>query len=401
MKFIYQARTKEGELKSGIIEASSKEIALFLLQKLGYYVTYLEEEKLPIYAREIRILSRISSKDILLFFRQFSILLGAQVPIVEALMTLSAQIKNPEFKEIILDIAKEVDAGSSLSKAFSKHSKIFTPLHIAMIKTGEASGRLAQSLTYLADHLEKEYNFKRRLLGIALYPLIVFLLFLGVGGMLMFGVLPTFESILMESEAEIPFITKTLLIFSRFCRKNFFPITLILLPLLVLLLAFSKSEKGKKFFDRLILKIPFFGEIFKQSILAKIGESLATLTSAGLTITESLELVEETMENEVYKEAIFKLKEGIKKGEPISSTSSLYPELFPPLFNQLVLVGEKTGTLPSCFFTLSTFYQGETERSLETFLKILEPSLIIILGILIGGLMASVLIPLYQITTTY
>jgi len=401
MKFIYQARTKEGELKSGIIEASSKEVAFFLLQKLGYYVTYLEEEKIPLYAREVKIFRRISSQDIFLFFRQFALLLNSQVPIVESLMTLSAQIQNPNFKEIIIDVAKEVDAGSPLSKALSKHSQVFTPFHIAMIKTGEASGKLSETLTYLANHLEREYNFKGKLKGAMIYPSMVFILFLAIAGVLAFLILPSFESILVEREVEIPLLTKAILVFSKFVRKNFLVIILVLAPVFAFLFAFYRSEKGKKLFDAIFLKIPFFGQILKQSILSRISESLASLTSGGLTITASLELIEETVDNEVYREAVSRIKKGVKKGESISSTLSLYPELFTPLFNQMVSVGEKTGTLTNCLFIISNFYQTETERSLENFLRILEPLIIIILGVLVGGLMASVLIPLYKVLLTY
>jgi type IV pilus assembly protein PilC len=401
MKFLYQARTKEGDLKSGVIEASSKEVALSLLQNLGYYVTYLEEERPPIYAREIKIFQRISLRDLFTFFRQLSILLSSQVPIVESLVTLSTQTRNLEFKEIILDIAKEVEAGSPLSKALLKYPKVFSSFHVAMVRAGEVSGKLSQSLFHLANHLEREYNVKGKIRGAMIYPILVFIVFLAVLSVMVFSVLPSFEKIFIERGAEIPFPTKVVLSFSRFLREKFLTLVFVLGIFSVLIFYYSRTKEGRKIFDEVSLKIPFFGGISKQSIISRLAGNLSTLTSAGLTITEALELVENIVGNEVYKFVISKMKEGVKKGESISSISSLYPELFPPFFNQLVLVGEKSGTLSNCLLAISDFYQSEVEKSIENSLRILEPLLIIILGGLVGGLMFAVFLPLYRIIGPY
>ena len=397
MKFIYQARTKEGDLKSGIIEASSKEVAISLLQKLGYYVTFLEEEKPSIYTQEVRIFRGFSLRDLFNFFRQFSILLQSQVPIVESLTTLSLQTKNLKLKEIISDIAKEVDAGSSLSKALSKYPKIFPPFQAAMIRAGEAAGKLPHSLSYLADHLEREYNFREKIKRATLYPTLVLVVFLIVFLIMVFLILPQFERVLIEREVEIPFLTKVILSFSKILREKFLLLVLFFGSLLILIFYYFKTEEGKKIFDKLCLKIPFAGEILKFTLISRFTGNLSTLTSAGLSITEALEIAEEIVGNEVYKSAISKIKEGVKRGEPISSASSFYPEIFPPLFTQMTLIGEKTGTLSKCFLTISKFYQSEAERSIESFLTILEPLLIIILAGLVGILMFSVFLPLYRV----
>jgi type IV pilus assembly protein PilC len=401
MKFLYQARTKEGDVKSGTIEASSREVAFSLLQKLGYYVTYLEEEKPPIYAKELKIFQRISLRDLFIFSRQFSIMLNSKVPIVESLMTLSAQMKNPELKEIISEIAEEVEAGSSLSKALLKYPKVFSPFYVAMVKAGEVSGKLSQTLNFLANHLEREYNVRGKIRGAMTYPVLVIVVFFVIFGIMIFSILPSFENILKEREVEVPFITKVILSFSKILREKFFIIALVLGAIIILIFYYLKTEEGKRFFDKISLKIPFFGEISKQSILSRFAQNLSTLTSAGLTLTEALEIVEEIVGNAEYKNAVSKIKEGVKKGETISSITTLYPELFPPLFTQLVLVGEKTGTLSNALSAISNFYQSETEKSIENFLRILEPLLIIVLGVLVGGLMLSVLLPLYRIIGTY
>ena len=165
MKFNYQARTKKGEIQAGVVEASSKEAAILLLQKYGLYITYLEEVKVPFYAWEVKIFKRISSRDIVLFSRQLSIMFSSRVSLVEALVTIASQTKNLEFRERILDLSREVEGGSAFSKALSRHPKIFSSFYISMVKSGETSGKLSESLSYLADHLEREYYLISRIRG--------------------------------------------------------------------------------------------------------------------------------------------------------------------------------------------------------------------------------------------
>jgi type IV pilus assembly protein PilC len=401
MKFLYQVRTKEGNVKSGVIEASSREVAFSLLQKTGYYVTYLEEEKIPIYARELKIFRGIPSREIILFSRQLAVMLNSKIPVVESLSTIASQTKNSQLKEIASDIAEEVEAGSFLSRALFKHREIFSPFYIAMVKAGEASGKLSQCLDYLAKHLEREYRVREKIKGALIYPAMVFFLFIVIFCLMIFFVLPSFEELFKEREMEIPLLTRVVLSFSRFLKENFLPSLFVFLLPFFLAFYYSKTTKGREFFDRILLKVPFFSQISKQLILSRFSENLATLISAGLMITESLEIVADITGNEIYKEAILQIKEGVKKGSSISATSSLYPELFPPFFNQMVLVAEKTGNLASCLISVANFYQAEAERSIENFLRILEPVLIILLGGLVGGLLGTVLLPLYKIMGSY
>jgi len=401
MKFVYQVRTEEGEIRSGTIEASSKEVAFSLLQKLGYYITYLEEEKPPVYAREVKIFQRVSLKDLFIFSRQLSILLNSKVPIVESLKALAGQTRNQDFKEMIGDVAEEVEAGNFLSKALSKYPKVFSQFYLAVVKAGEVSGKLSQSLSYLANHLEREYNLRGKVRGALIYPTFVLIVFLVIAGIMVFSILPSFEKILTERAAEIPFITKAILSFSRVLREKFLIFALIVGTPLVLIFYYSRTKEGKKVFDKIFLKLPFFGEISRNYALSRFAENLSTLTSAGLTINEALEIVEGIVGNEVYRNAVSKIKEGVKKGEKISALSSLYPDLFPPLFSQLISVGEKTGTLSNSLLEIAKFYQKEAEKSIENLLSFLEPFLIVVLGIFVGGLMFSVLIPIYKIIGTY
>jgi len=210
-----------------------------------------------------------------------------------------------------------------------------------MVRAGETSGKLSQSLTFLANHLEREYNLKSKIRGAMIYPALVLVVFLAIFGLMMFSILPSFENILKEREVEVPFITKVILSFSKILREKFLYFALILGASVILIFYYLKTEEGRKLFDKISLKIPFFGEISKLSILSRFAQNLSTLTSAGLTPIEALEIIEEIVGNEEYKNIVSKIKEDLKKGKTISSITALYPELFPPLFTQLILVGRK------------------------------------------------------------
>jgi len=398
MKFNYQARTKKGEFQSGIVEASSRETALTLLQNYGLYVTYLEEiEIVPWYAKRIKIFERISKKDIVFFSRQLSIMFSSQVPLVESLKVLANQTKKINLKEKILKLSDEVEAGTSFSRALSYYPEVFSSFYIAMVKAGEASGKLSQSLNYLADHLEREYHFYSKTKTALIYPFLILFVAIIVLYLMIFFVIPNLTAILKEAGQELPFLTKILIGFIDFFKKQGWILVLGFVILIIFILSYYKTKEGKKFFDKVSLKLPLIGSFLKVVYLSRFAENLSTLISGGLSITRSLEITAEIVGNDVYKEIIFQIRDEVRKGEQISVVLERFPEIFPPVFTQITLVGEKTGTLGTTLMNVVDFYRKETDRAIDNFLKILEPFLIIFLALIVGGLVASVLIPIYQI----
>lgn len=396
MKFNYQARTKEGESQMGIVEASTKEAALTLLQKYGLYVTYLEESRAPLFAKEVKLFQRISLRDIVLFSRQLSIMFGSKVHLVEALRSLASQTANSEFRETIFNLSEEVEGGNSFSKALARHPKVFSPFYIAIVKSGEAAGKMANSLDYLAEHLEREYHLKSKTQGALIYPALVITVAIAVIILMIIVVVPKLEEVIKESEAEVPAVTKMVFGLSAFLTHYAIYIVLAIPVLAYLIYRYRKSEEGKIFFDSFFLKIPIVGPLLKTIYLSQFAENLSTLIAGGLMISQALELTGDIIDNSVYKKAIFSVRDEVRKGVPISSVLALYPEIFSPMFVQMTAVGEKTGGLDTSLMQIATFYQREVERSIDNVLSILEPMLIIILGVVIGGLMLSVLLPLYS-----
>lgn len=398
MKFSYQARTKRGEIQSGIVEASSEEAVLALLQRHGLVVTVLERVgREPFYLRKIRFFERISRKEVVAFSRQLSIMFRSNIPPLEAFYALAKQTKNPNFKEKILEMAEEISGGSPLSKTLSAYPQLFSPFFLSMIKSGEASGTLSEAIEYLANHLERDESFRSQLKGAMIYPLFVLFIFFIILAAMLFFVIPSLTVVLKETGGELPLISKIVISLSDFFRAWGWLLMIVFLAGVLFLYRLAKTPKGKPVLDQVSLQVPFLGHLLEKVYLARFAENLSTLISGGLPIARALEITGEVVGNEVYKTIIFQARDEVKKGEAISQVLERYPKAIPPFFIQMVSVGEKTGTLGQSLLNVVGLYQKEVDRALTTFLRLLEPILIVFLGLIIAILMAAVVLPLYQI----
>jgi len=401
MKFNYQARTKSGEVQMGVVEAASREGALILLQRHGLYVTNLEgSEAVPFYTKKIE-MARTSKKDLVMFSRQLSIMFKSKVPLIESLRTLAEQSVKVSFKEKILKISERIEGGTSFSQALADSPKLFDPFYVNMIRSGEASGKLSESLDYLADHLEREFNLRSKIKGAMIYPIMIMVMMIAVIFMMSFYVLPQMTEMLKETNQELPFITKIVIAGTDFVRGwgGIFSI-IVASGLFFYLFRSSKTKEGKDKMDRIMLKIPVLNSFQRMICVSRFAENLSTLISGGLPIAKALEISGAVVGNICYQEAISETNENVKKGKRISDGLKKYPELFPPMFTTMVLVGEKTGTLGETLANVVGFYQSEVDRGLDNFLRILEPLLIMIMGGGVGILIASILLPLYSTITT-
>lgn len=395
MKFNYQARTEKGEIQRGQIETSSQKAAAVLLQKHGLYVTFLEEVALPVYARRIKIFGKISKKDIVLFSRQLSIMFKSKISLVESLAVLGSQNKNSDFKEKILKISEEIKGGTPFSKTLSHYPKIFSSFYVAMIKSGETSGKLSEALNYLAEHLEREYHLAAKTKGALIYPALIIFVVLAVLILMILFVIPQLKIALEGSGQALPATTEFVIGLSDLLKKWGWLVILGTVSLIISLFKYYSTKEGKKFFDKIFLKLPIIGGLLKMIYVSRFAENLSTLISGGLPIVKSLEIVADVIDNDSYKEVIFQTRDRVRKGEPISSILALSPELFPPVFVQMTLVGERTGTLDTTLMNVVNFYRKEVDGAIDNLLSLLEPALIIFLGLVVGGLMLSVLMPLY------
>ncbi|MFH1509961.1 MAG: type II secretion system F family protein [Candidatus Nealsonbacteria bacterium] len=399
MKFNYQGRTKQGDIRIGSVEASSQESAINLLQGYGLYVTLLEKAKRPIYAKNITIFSGVSRKDIVLFSRQLSIMFKSKVSLIESLRVLASQMKNADFKEKVFHISEDIEAGTAFSKSLSQYPKIFSPFYVAMVKSGELSGKLSEVLDYLSKHLEKEYHLVAKAKGALIYPALVVFVVILVIGLLVFFVIPNLTQVLESSGQELPAATRMVISSSEFLKSWGWIFIFIIAFLVVFISRYKKTELGTKTFDSLILKIPMLKDLLMMIYVSRFSENLSTLISGGLPIVQALETTGDVIGNVSYKEAIAEAKEGVRKGNTISSVLAKYPELFPAVFNQMVIVGEQTGNLDNVLMDIVDFYQKEIDTSIDSLLAVMEPLLIVFLGGIVGGVMLSILTPMYKMMT--
>ncbi len=397
MKFKYQARTKRGESRVGTVEAVSKEAAISLLQKSGLYVTKLESASAPLYAKEVKIFSKISTRDLVIFSRQLAIMSNSGVSLIDALRTLSVQTKNIPFRRKILKLADYVEGGESFSKALSHFPKIFDLFYIGMVKSGEASGTLSESLSYLSDHLEREYYIKSQVKGAMIYPALVISVVFVVLGVMMFYVVPHISEVLKGMTGQLPFMTRVILNFSYLTRKWGWLGIIIFGVIVFCFYTYMKTEEGRGKWEQISLKLPVIGSFLKKVYVSRFAENLSVLISGGLPIVQALHLAADTVGNSSYRTAILKARDRTRKGEQVSVTLMEYPELFPPILVQMVQTGERTGKLGKTLKNVVEFYQKEVEISLKNMLKILEPALIIFLALIVGTIVAFILLPLYQI----
>lgn len=397
MKFSYKARTKEGRMEKGKIEASSRKAALDILEKYGLYITSLNEDKSTIFNKNLVFGKEVSSKDLVMFTRQLGTMLKSAIPPLEAFRSQVAQTKNQRFRQIILRMTEAIETGSALSQAFAMYPKVFDTFYVSIIKSGEATGKVADALNYLAEHLEREYNFNQKIKSAMLYPAFVVAVFFAAGGVVIFFIVPKLSEILKNFSTKLPWMTRALIWLADFISKGGWVVApIILIPLFIAPIYFKKSVGARKFYHRNSLKVPLLGEYFKKIYIVRFAENLSVLMAAGLPIVQALKITKGILTNSLYKKALGEAEELVARGEKISMVLGRHPKLFSGFVLQMVATGEETGQLDKTLMDLVVFYRGEIERTTEQLVTLLEPIMILVLGIAIAILAFAVFIPLFN-----
>ncbi len=382
-------------MRKGSIEAPDKESAVSSLQKKGLYVIDIEEEGKGFSLQEIAIFERVGKKDIVLFFRQLSIMFSAGIPIVEALKAAAEQADTGRFQKQITEVAKKVEEGNSLSDALEEFPETFSPFCLGIIKSGETSGKLSQSLDYLADHLERNFNFNKKVTSSLVYPAFVVIVFIGVLFFIAMFVIPQLGE--MFEGMELPILTQVVLGISEWLLNFWWLLFGLLFLLVASLWQFFKTKAGRGMFDKIIFRTPLLGDFFKKLNLVSVAENLSTLLASDLPVVQAIDKTAGIITSETYKKMILDTKEEVKKGKPLSENFLKYPDFFPPLFTQMIVVGERTGRIDKSLENVVNFYQKEIDRRLTELVKLLEPIMIIFLGFFVALLIISILMPIYQL----
>ncbi|MED0676398.1 type II secretion system F family protein [Aneurinibacillus thermoaerophilus] len=393
--FAYEARERGGKKKKGTITAATQSAAIAELKKRGLIVLAVKEEKKTILHKEITFGRPVKNRDFVVFLRQFATLIRAGVGLVDSLHTLAAQTENKQFRKALEDIKSDIRNGIQLSEAAAKHSKIFEPLFLSMVKAGEASGNMEVILERLALFYEKSHYTKEKVKSAMTYPLVLLVLAIGVTVYLLTSVVPTFVGMFQSLNAELPAITKFVLAVSNSLVHYWYIYTITMLLLSIFSLILVKMKYGQKVTSYLKLKVPIFGSLYQKGLLARMSRTLSTLFSSSVPILQALTIVEEVMHNQIIGKALADAKESLRQGRPLSEPLK-ESWVFPPLVTRMIAIGEETGALETMLDKVADFYEAEVENTVDKVKALIEPIMIVVLAVLIGTIVISIMVPMFE-----
>jgi type IV pilus assembly protein PilC len=392
----YKALDKNKKTVSGLIDAVSENLAAETLRDRGFTIISLTQESEASDLIYLSFLNRVKAKDLLVFFRQFSVMVSANVTVVQALKILIEQITNIKLKMIVSEIAYEVDSGSRLSDALAKRPKVFSNFYVSVVRAGETSGRLDEALNYLADEIEKDYDMISKIKGAMIYPAFVLSGLTVVGIVMMVFVVPKLTNILTESGAELPIATKILIGTSSFLSTSWWMLLLALAVIILGIRFYISKPHGRRVFDALKLRIPIFGKLFQKIYLVRFTRSLNTLIMGGVSITEGLKITAEVVNNEIYRKLIEQTIKEVEDGNSISSVFINSKDV-PKMVSQMMNIGEKTGKLDIVLGRISDFYGREVDNIISNLMTLMEPVIMVIMGVAVGIMVAAIILPMYNL----
>ncbi|MFA4941529.1 MAG: type II secretion system F family protein [Patescibacteria group bacterium] len=399
--FKYKALNQEKKTLEGLIEAGTEKLAAETLQERGFSIISLKKySEGETGSGFLTVLNRVKLKDLVIFSRQFSVMISANVALVQSLRILIEQTENITLKMIISEIADEVDSGLRLSDALAKRPKVFSDFYINVIKSGETSGKLDEVLNYLADEMEKDYDMISKIRGAMIYPVFVFFGLGAVGVVMMVFVVPKLTGILTETGATLPIATRILIGTSNALSAYWWLFLGLIAVIVVVSRLYLGTPGGERQFDLLKLRLPVFGKLFQRIYLVRFTRSMNTLIIGGVTITKSLKIASEVVGNQIYKELIEETSKAVEDGDSISSVFVASREI-PKMVSQMMSIGEKTGKLDVILGRVTDFYSREINNIVANLMTLMEPIIMVIMGIAVGVMVAAIILPMYNLASQF
>lgn len=396
MLYKYKALTKNGEERNGTIDAVNEDIAISSLQRRNLVVVSVTKPKdNTFFKRDIRLFEGVSVKDMVMLSQQMSILFDAQIPALRVFQLLSKEYSNDLLKEVLKEVADDVQGGMSISKAFNKHPKVFSKFYVSVVSAGEETGELSETFVYLAEYIDRNYQLTTKVKNALTYPIFVVFVFIAVMILMLTLVIPNLASMILESGQEVPIYTKAVIGFSSFLVDYGLFMFVLLLLTIGSLWYFNKN--GAISFARIKLDIPLFGKLFRNLYVSRFADNMHTMLSNGIPIVLAIEITGDVVDNIVYKEIFEEVSKDVKTGVSFSGSLEKH-EQFPSIVVQMIRVGEETGELASILKHLSMFYRREVYTTADTLTSLIEPIMIVFLGVGVGVVLISVLAPIYSIS---
>jgi type IV pilus assembly protein PilC len=405
MLFNYKAIDQSSIQREGTVEAPTIDAAISAVQKRGYTLVSIDEavksgSLADLLHIEFSFFNSVSNKEIVILSRQIATLFQAQVSPLRIFRLLSAEVENPQLKLAMNQIVEDLQAGSSISRALAAHPDIFSSFYVNLVRSGEESGSLEKSFDYLADYLDRQYEVVSKARNALVYPAFVVSIFIAVMGMMLTLVIPNIAKILTDSGQELPIYTRIVIGVSDFMVEYIGVILILIAAGGVGLWRFSLTDVGRRTIDEFVISVPYLGDLQRKLLLTRICDNLATMLSNGVSIIQALEVTADVVDNTVFKEIMELTLVEVKGGRSFADAIAEYPEI-PGVLAQMAKVGEETGSLAAILTTLSNFYRREVNNAVDTLIGLIEPAMIVMLGLGVGVLLASVLMPIYNLTSAF
>ncbi len=399
MLFNYEAIDETGAKKSGSIDAINVDVAISSLQRRGLVLAGIKgaETQSSFLSKKISMLDRVSNKDIVILSRQLSTLFEAQVSALRVFRLLAGETENNVLRVQLGNVADDLQSGASISAALAKHPKIFNEFYVSMVKAGEESGKLNEVFEYLAQYLDRSYELNSKVRGALIYPAFVVVTFLTVMILMFTVVIPKISGILTESNVALPFYTVIIMGISNFLVSYGFFIFGILVVVVFFLIRYIRTPSGSYAFDHFKMNIPYISTLYRKLYLSRFADNMNTMLSSGIPIIRALELTANIINNKIYSQIMMNAVESVKGGKTLSESLSNNPHEIPGILVQMTKVGEETGEVGQILKTLAGFYTREVTTAVDSLVSLIEPAMIVLLGGGVAVLLASVLVPIYNI----
>ena len=397
MLFRYKAIDQDGHEREGTIEAPGQEVAVSALQRRSLIISVIEPaNKRSFLDTKLTFFHHISNKDVVILSRQIATLFEAQVSALRVFRLLAGEVDNQALADVLSAVADDIQGGSPMSQALSRHPKVFGEYYVNMVRAGEESGKLSMTFTYLADYLDRTYDVLTKAQNALIYPAFVIFVFFGVMALMLTLVIPSISAVLLDSGQELPIYTTLVIGFSNFLVSYGVFVLIALIGFGIYVWQFSKTEQGKVVLDSLKISIPYVGDLFQKLYLARITDSFSTMLLSGVSVIEAFEISASVVGNAAYAIVLRDVESAVKGGSSISDAFARHPEI-PGIMVAMTKVGEETGELGSILTTLTKFYNREVVNAVDTLVGLIEPIMIVLLGVGVGILMAAILLPIYNL----
>jgi type IV pilus assembly protein PilC len=390
--FTYQARTLKGELQTGELESQSRDDVVAHLRKQRLVPVKIDQKRADL---NITFGNAVSTRDVVIFTRQFATMINSGLPLVQSLDILAKQSENKALRKVIEEVLYDVESGQTLADAMRRHEKVFTDLYVNMVAAGEAGGILDTILLRLAVFLEKADALKRKIKGAMIYPGVIMAVAVGAVAVLLIFVIPTFQTMFEGAGIALPGPTQFVIFLSELLQTRWYVFVGVIAAAVLLLQRYYKTDQGELVLDRVLLRMPILGPLQRKAAIARFTRTLGTLISSGVSILDGLEITARTAGNRVLHDAIMESRASIAGGETISEPLK-GSGVFPPMVTSMINVGEQTGGLDEMLTKIADFYDEEVDAAVEALLAVMEPIMIVFLGTIVGGMIVAMYLPIFD-----